>query len=92
MSTSQRKGASLLIPHMWLRAWAVRFLVILASIDVRITGKEADQNPNVKPTRAHLYFSLQETAYAMLVEIIERAMAHVDSNQVLIVGGVGSNE
>lgn len=39
-----------------------------------------------------LCFSLQETVYAMLVEITERAMAHVGSSQVLIVGGVGSNE
>ncbi len=39
-----------------------------------------------------LCFSLQETVYAMLVEITERAMAHVGSEQVLIVGGVGSNE
>ncbi|KAJ5180271.1 Kae1/YgjD family [Penicillium capsulatum] len=44
------------------------------------------------PTRADLCFSLQETIYAMLVEITERAMAHVGSKQVLIVGGVGSNE
>ncbi|KAI1462234.1 O-sialoglycoprotein endopeptidase [Annulohypoxylon moriforme] len=39
-----------------------------------------------------LCFSLQETVYAMLVEITERAMAHVGSSQVLIVGGVGCNE
>ncbi|KAL5334796.1 O-sialoglycoprotein endopeptidase [Aspergillus crustosus] len=45
-----------------------------------------------KPTRADLCFSLQETVYAMLVEITERAMAHVGSNEVLIVGGVGCNE
>lgn len=43
-------------------------------------------------TREDLCFSLQETVFAMLVEITERAMAHVGSNQVLIVGGVGSNE
>lgn len=41
---------------------------------------------------ADLCFTLQETVYAMLVEITERAMAHVGSNQVLIVGGVGCNE
>ncbi|KAK1770640.1 glycoprotein endopeptidase 1 [Phialemonium atrogriseum] len=41
---------------------------------------------------ADLCFSLQETVFAMLVEITERAMAHVGSSQVLIVGGVGSNE
>jgi len=43
-------------------------------------------------TPADLCFSLQETIFAMLVEITERAMAHVGSAQVLIVGGVGCNE
>ena len=43
-------------------------------------------------TPADLCFSLQETVFAMLVEITERAMAHVGSSQVLIVGGVGCNE
>jgi N6-L-threonylcarbamoyladenine synthase len=46
----------------------------------------------VKPTSADLCFSLQETVFAMLVEITERAMAHVGSKEVLIVGGVGCNE
>lgn len=45
-----------------------------------------------KVTREDLCFSLQETVFAMLVEITERAMAHVGSTQVLIVGGVGCNE
>lgn len=35
---------------------------------------------------------LQETVFAMLVEITERAMAHCDKKDVLIVGGVGCNE
>lgn len=39
-----------------------------------------------------LCYSLQETVFAMLVEITERAMAHCASNEVLIVGGVGCNE
>jgi len=64
-------------------------------------------------TLEDLCFSLQETVFAMLIEItgnskwifllsfphlftwnyiIERAMAHVESNEVLIVGGVGCNE
>lgn len=41
-------------------------------------------------TPADLCFSLQETVFAMLVEITERAMAHVGGKEVLIVGGVGS--
>lgn len=40
-------------------------------------------------TAADLCFSLQETVFAMLVEITERAMAHIGSKEVLIVGGVG---
>ncbi|PCH33509.1 O-sialoglyco protein endopeptidase [Wolfiporia cocos MD-104 SS10] len=43
-------------------------------------------------TPQDLCFSLQETVYAMLVEITERAMAHIGSKEVLIVGGVGCNE
>ncbi|EKM60929.1 uncharacterized protein PHACADRAFT_247155, partial [Phanerochaete carnosa HHB-10118-sp] len=39
-----------------------------------------------------LCFTLQETVFAMLVEITERAMAHIGSREVLIVGGVGCNE
>jgi len=44
-----------------------------------------------KCTLEDLCFSLQETAFAMLVETTERALAHVGSNEVLIVGGVGCN-
>jgi N6-L-threonylcarbamoyladenine synthase len=49
-----------------------------------------ETNPN-EYTNEDLCFSLQETLFAMLVECTERAMAHVGSNQVLIVGGVGCN-
>ncbi|PWN27051.1 putative KAE1-putative O-sialo-glyco protein-endopeptidase A1 [Jaminaea rosea] len=42
-------------------------------------------------TPADLCFSLQEHVFAMLVEITERAMAHIGSREVLIVGGVGAN-
>ena len=44
------------------------------------------ENDTITP--ADLCF-LQETAFAMLVEITERAMAHIGSKEVLIVGGVG---
>lgn len=42
-------------------------------------------------TANDLCYSLQETIFAMLVEITERAMAHTGAKQVLIVGGVGCN-
>ena len=42
-------------------------------------------------SKADLCFSLQETIFAMMIEITERAMAHCGSQEVLIVGGVGCN-
>lgn len=62
-----------------------------------ITGEDRDY---VEPEKGSerdiitpydLCFSLQETTFAMLVEITERAMAHVGAKDVLIVGGVGCN-
>jgi N6-L-threonylcarbamoyladenine synthase len=44
-----------------------------------------------KITIGDLCYSLQETIFAMLVEITERAMAHTGQSEVLIVGGVGCN-
>ena len=36
-------------------------------------------------------FSLQETAFGMLVEVTERALAHTGNNEVLLCGGVSAN-
>ena len=38
-----------------------------------------------------LSFSLQETVFAMLIEISERALAHTGKNELLLGGGVGCN-
>ncbi|KAG1716537.1 hypothetical protein ID866_589 [Astraeus odoratus] len=57
----------------------------------RLASNSYDPEEDVV-TPADLCFSLQETVFAMLVEITERAMAHIGSKEVLIVGGVGCNE
>ncbi|KAG6820375.1 hypothetical protein H0H93_001346 [Arthromyces matolae] len=57
----------------------------------RVTQVQENDEEDVI-TAADLCFSLQETIFAMLVEITERAMAHIGSKEVLIVGGVGCNE
>ena len=54
----------------------------------RPSGASAEDGEDVI-TPQDLCFSLQETVFAMLVEITERAMAHIGSKVVLIVGGVG---
>ncbi|MBW4256351.1 bifunctional N(6)-L-threonylcarbamoyladenine synthase/serine/threonine protein kinase [Methanobacterium sp. YSL] len=37
-------------------------------------------------------YSLQETAFSMLVEVTERALAHSKKSEVLLVGGVAANQ
>ncbi|MEM0343762.1 MAG: bifunctional N(6)-L-threonylcarbamoyladenine synthase/serine/threonine protein kinase [Thermoplasmata archaeon] len=41
---------------------------------------------------ADLCYSIQETCFAMLVEVTERAMAHVEKDEVLLGGGVVQNK
>jgi N6-L-threonylcarbamoyladenine synthase len=52
------------------------------------------KNKNIKDLEyscADLCYSLQETIFCMLTEVTERALSHVESNSVIIVGGVGCN-
>ncbi|XP_021379257.1 probable tRNA N6-adenosine threonylcarbamoyltransferase [Mizuhopecten yessoensis] len=65
----------------------VSFSGLLSFIEERAVGlvKSGQYTPE------DLCFSLQETVFAMLIEITERAMAHCGSQEVLIVGGVGCN-
>ncbi|KAF9069157.1 O-sialoglycoprotein endopeptidase [Rhodocollybia butyracea] len=64
------------------------------TLDKKFRSKGASDNSLEEDiiTPQDLCFSLQETVFAMLVEITERAMAHIGSKEVLMVGGVGSNE
>ncbi|KXA90598.1 UGMP family protein [candidate division MSBL1 archaeon SCGC-AAA259D14] len=39
-----------------------------------------------------LAYSLQETAFAAVVEVTERAIAHTEKNEVMLVGGVAANK
>ena len=51
----------------------------------------AENLESANHSKEDLCYSLQETLFAMLVEITERAMAHCGSKEVLLVGGVGCN-
>ena len=93
-----KKGRHLVELPYTVKGMDCSFAGILSSIDLHAERLHKDGKRWTDPetqqsiTREDLCFSLQETVYAMLVEITERAMAHVGSQQVLIVGGVGSNE
>ncbi len=43
-------------------------------------------------SKEDICFSLQETAFAMLAEVAERAMAHTDKKELLLIGGVAANK
>ncbi|KAB2039536.1 hypothetical protein E1A91_D02G017000v1 [Gossypium mustelinum] len=83
-----KKGEKFIdLPYV-VKGMDVSFSGILSYIEA--TAEEKLKNNECTP--ADLCYSLQETLFAMLVEITERAMAHCDSKDVLIVGGVGCNE
>jgi N6-L-threonylcarbamoyladenine synthase len=67
----------------------VSFSGILTTIE-QIAKERLGKDDGV--TQDALCYSLQETVFAMLVEITERAMAHTGQSDVLIVGGVGCNK
>mmetsp|Transcript_12912 Transcript_12912/g.30055 ORF Transcript_12912/g.30055 Transcript_12912/m.30055 type:complete len:219 (-) Transcript_12912:390-1046(-) len=75
------------LPYV-VKGMDVSFSGILTFVEQEAKTKLA----NDSITKADLCFSLQETLFAMLVEITERAMAHCGQSEVLIVGGVGCNK
>nr|XP_026489217.1 probable tRNA N6-adenosine threonylcarbamoyltransferase isoform X1 [Vanessa tameamea] len=80
------KGKKYLHLPYCVKGMDVSFSGILSFMEDRIDELLKEYTPE------DLCYSLQETVFAMLVEITERAMAHCGSDEVLIVGGVGCNE
>lgn len=62
--------------------------VSFAGLLTNIQTKFASQ----KYTKEELCYSAQETAFSMLVEVTERALAHTEKNEVLLGGGVACNK
>ncbi|CAL8466701.1 g6237 [Coccomyxa elongata] len=82
-----KQGSRLIEMPYAVKGMDVSFSGLLSFIE----GAAANLLANGEATPADLCFSLQETVFAMLVEITERAMAHCNAPDVLIVGGVGCN-
>jgi universal protein Kae1 len=68
---------------------------IIKGMDLSFSGlstaaKDAtDLDPEDK---VDICYSFQETAFAMLTEVTERAMAHCSRDELLLAGGVGANK
>jgi len=67
-------------------------------MDISLGGIETNLREKIKKldsgeyTKEDLCFSVQETTFAMLVEVAERAMAHTDKKELLLGGGVACNK
>ena len=84
---AKQEGATFVeLPYV-VKGMDVSFSGILTYVEQLVKTKLHDK----QLTKQDLCYSLQETLFAMLVEITERAMAHTGQNEVLIVGGVGCN-
>lgn len=78
-----REGKELIDLPYSVKGMDVAFSGILtAALQLHRQGKRVED----------LCFSLQETCFAMLVEVTERAMAHVEKDEVLLGGGVVQNK
>mmetsp|Transcript_13736 Transcript_13736/g.44815 ORF Transcript_13736/g.44815 Transcript_13736/m.44815 type:complete len:352 (+) Transcript_13736:90-1145(+) len=83
-----KKGSNFVrdLPYV-VKGMDVSFSGLLTNVEQRLPSLIADGY-----THADLCLSLQETIFAMLVEVTERAAAHCGRRDVLLVGGVGCNE
>jgi N6-L-threonylcarbamoyladenine synthase len=67
---------------------------VVKGMDVSFSGilTKVQQLLEKGVSKEDLSFSVQETCFAMLAEVVERAMAHTDKKELLLVGGVGANK
>ena len=60
--------------------------------DVSFSGLLSATKSIVQKSKADACFSLQETAFAMISETVERALSFTSKKELLIVGGVAANK
>ena len=77
-----KKGKYVEIPYV-VKGMDVSFSGILTKV------QQLYEQKNV--SKEDLCFSIQETCFAMLTEVVERAMAHTGKQELLLGGGVGAN-
>lgn len=65
----------------------------IKGMDIAFSGllTAAEQHVEKKSKIEDICYSIQETAFAALTEVTERAMAHTEKKEVLLGGGVASN-
>ncbi|GAB0496477.1 hypothetical protein MMPV_007789 [Pyropia vietnamensis] len=88
-SAGGREPRFLPLPYV-VKGMDVSFSGLLSAVESAVAGG-ALTSAGGEYTVGDLCYSLQETVFAALVEITERALAASGQSQVLVVGGVGCN-
>ena len=67
---------------------------VVKGMDVEFSGIITDSINKFKKgiNKEDLCFSLQETCFSMVAEVTERALAHSQKNEALLIGGVAANK
>lgn len=67
---------------------------VVKGMDLSFTGILTDAMKKYKSgiRKEDLCYSMQETCFAMLTEVAERALAHTGKRELLLVGGVAANK
>jgi len=68
---------------------------VVKGMDISVGGIQTNLKQKYdsgKYSKEDLAYSCQETVFAMLVEVAERAMAHCEKKELLLGGGVGCNK
>ncbi len=65
---------------------------VVKGMDISLGGILTNLKNKSQKSKEDLAYSLQETVFAMLVEVSERAMAHCGKDELLLGGGVACNK
>ncbi|MFH0752286.1 MAG: KEOPS complex N(6)-L-threonylcarbamoyladenine synthase Kae1 [archaeon] len=67
---------------------------VVKGMDVEFSGiiTKAEQLFRKGVSKEDLCYSLQETCFAMLTEVTERALAHCEKKEAILIGGVAANQ
>lgn len=82
-----------LIEELAKKGKYVELPYVVKGMDLSFSGILTEAVRKLKTEKLEdLCYSLQETCFAMLIEVTERALAHTDKEEVLLIGGVASNK
>ncbi|HLE06676.1 MAG TPA: bifunctional N(6)-L-threonylcarbamoyladenine synthase/serine/threonine protein kinase [Candidatus Nanoarchaeia archaeon] len=81
------------IEQMALKGKYVQLPYVVKGMDISLTGILTNLKSKLSVNKIDdLCYSLQETVFAMLVEVSERALAHCQKKELLLAGGVAANK